>query len=159
VRLDGSAPDLAAACRRFDATLAAWGGIDLAIQTVGINGHFGFNEPGATVQAPSRVVALTGTTRESNSVYWPAGTIIPPAGLTLGVAQILAARHIVLLAYGAEKAPALARALLGPIDAGVPCSLLRLAPHLTVIADATAARDIASTGTMQRPAPGSASTL
>jgi glucosamine-6-phosphate deaminase len=159
LRLDGSAPDLAAACRHFDATLAAWGGIDLAVQTVGSNGHFGFNEPGATAEAQSRAVRLTRTTRESNSVYWPAGTSVPPDGLTMGVAQTLAARHVLLLAYGEEKATVLARALLGPIDDRVPCSLLRLAPRLTVIADATAARDITPVWTMQHHAPGSASSI
>jgi glucosamine-6-phosphate deaminase len=144
LRLHGQAPNLIEECRRFDAALAAWGGADLVVQSAGINGHFGFNEPGATPHMQSRTVELADATLKSNSAYWPDGARIPPIGLTMGVAQVLHARHVLLLAHGEQKAAALARALLGPIDSRVPCSLLRLAPRVTVIADTTAARDIAS---------------
>jgi glucosamine-6-phosphate deaminase len=135
----GDAPDPAADCARFDGALRAWGGIDLVVQSAGVNGHFGFNEPGSGPDAGSRLVRLAPSTREGNRVYWPAGTDLPEHGLTLGVAPILRARHVLLLARGAPKATALARALAGPIDPQVPCSLLRLAPRLTVVADETAA--------------------
>ena len=54
------------------------------------------------------------------------------------VRTVLRARHVLLLASGANKAAAVARALEGPVDEETPCSLLRLAPRLTVIADLAA---------------------
>lgn len=142
LRLDGDAPDLEGECRRFDRTLAEWGGIDLAVQTVGVNGHFGFNEPGAQRDSCSRTVLLTPATRAINGAYWPAGTHVPEQALTMGVAQILDARQILLLASGQSKAVALAHAWTGPIDEHVPCSLLRLAPNVTAMIDKEAAEGL-----------------
>lgn len=137
-RLAGDAPHLDEECRRFDESLHHLGTIALVVQSVGVNGHFGFNEPGATCDAPSRVVTLAPTTRARNATYWPDGARVPAQGLTMGVAATLRARHVLLLASGATKADALARAMEGPIDSAVPCSLLRLAPRLTVVADVAA---------------------
>ncbi len=143
LRASGDAPDLAAECRRFDAALAGVGRLDLVVQSIGVNGHFGFNEPGTRPDAPSRVVALRPSTVAVNAAYWLDGTAVPTRGLAMSVAATLAARHIVLLATGDSKAAVLARALQGPIDPGAPCSLLRLARRLTVIADVGAARHLA----------------
>lgn len=146
LRLVGDAPDLAAACRRFDAAIKALGGIDLVVQSVGPNGHFGFNEPGSSPEAPSRVVELAASTRRSNAYYWHDGARVPERGLTMGVRATVQARHVLLLASSALKAEALARALEGPIAERVPCSLLRLAPRLTVLADREAATGLRRDG-------------
>lgn len=148
LRLAGDAADPAAECRRFDAAIERWGGIDLVVQSIGVNGHFGFNEPGSAPDAGSRVVVLAPSTLESNARYWPDGARLPTHGLAMGVGVTLRARHVLLLAAGKRKAEALARAVDGPIDAAVPCSLLRLAPRLTVLADveASAALEHVDTG-------------
>jgi glucosamine-6-phosphate deaminase len=103
VRLRGEAADQAAECRRFDAEIETWGGIDLAVQTVGVNGHFGFNEPGCRPDDATRVVELTPSTRASNASYWPSGAQVPAFGLAMGPRTILRARHILLLAAGQAK--------------------------------------------------------
>ncbi len=138
LRLAGDAPDATAECRRFDAAIDGLGGIDLVVQSIGPNGHFGFNEPGSARDAPSRVVDLAASTHQSNSHYWPDGARVPERGLTMGVRATLRAKHVLLLASGAPKAEALARAVEGPIGEDVPCSLLRLATRLTILADAGA---------------------
>jgi len=135
LRLAGDSADPAGECARFDAALQRLGGLDLVVQSVGLNGHFGFNEPGSPRDAATRVVTLAPTTRESNAAYWPAGAAVPAQALALGVRPTLQAAHVLLLASGPRKAAALARALRGPIDEESPCSLLRLAPRLTIIAD------------------------
>jgi len=135
LRLAGDAPDATTECRRFDAAIDGLGGIDLVVQSIGPNGHFGFNEPGSVRDAPSRVVGLAASTHQSNSHYWPDGARVPERGLTMGVRATLRAKHVLLLASGASKAEALARAVEGPIGEDVPCSLLRLAPRLTILAD------------------------
>lgn len=135
LRLAGDSPFPHEACRAFDAQLERLGGLDLVIQSIGTNGHFGFNEPGCSREAVSRVVALAPSTRQSNANYWPPGARVPEFALTMGVRSTLRARHVLLLATGSSKAAALARCLDGPIDEEAPCSLLRLAPRLTVVAD------------------------
>ena len=139
LRLAGDAPEPAAECHYFDVAIERLGGIDLVVQSIGPNGHFGFNEPGSARDAPSRMVALAASTRQSNTDYWHDGARVPARGLTMGLRPTLQARHVLLLASGAIKAAALASAVEGPIGEGVPCSLLRLAPRLTILADAEAA--------------------
>ena len=52
---------------------------------------------------------------------------------------ILDARRCVLIAYGAGKADALARAVEGPVTEEVPASALQDHPDATVIVDGAAA--------------------
>lgn len=144
LRMAGDALNPDDECRRFDLAIEQAGGIDLVLQTIGVNGHFGFNEPGSSPTACSRAVELAPATREANGRYWPAGTAVPTHGLSMGLRQTLRARHILLLASGAEKARTLYDAMVGPIGGETPCSLLRLAPRLTVIADEAAGRLLAT---------------
>jgi glucosamine-6-phosphate deaminase len=139
VGFDVDGPDPAAACVAFDAAVTAVGGLDLVVLGLGRNGHVGMNEPGSAGDAPTRVVRLAPSTRASAIGY---GADPPPThGVTLGMAGILAAREIWLLATGAPKAEILHRALDGPVTPEVPASLLRHHSGLTVITD-----DIAATG-------------
>lgn len=133
--LDGSA-----ACTAFDDAVAAAGGLDLVVLGLGRNGHIGMNEPGSAVDAPTRVVLLTGSTREAARRY---GVDPPPThGVTLGMAGILATPEIWLLATGAEKADILGATLDGPLTSDVPASQLRDHPGLRIIVDAAAVRSV-----------------
>ncbi len=125
--------DAAAACRSFDAEIGALGGLDLVILGLGMNGHVGMNEPGTSADAPTRVIELAPSTMEAARSY---GAEPPPThGVTLGMAEILAAREVWLLARGPRKADILEAVLDGPVTPNVPASLLRGHPGLRVIAD------------------------
>lgn len=125
--------DPVAACASFDAEIAALGGLDLVVLGLGLNGHIGMNEPGTTAGATTRVVDLAPSTMEAARGY---GVDPPPTrGVTLGLAEILAAREIWLLVSGDRKAPILAATLDGPVTPSVPASLLRDHPGLRVMAD------------------------
>ncbi len=133
--LDGSDPT--AACAALDRAIAAHGGIDLVVLGLGRNGHVGMNEPGSAAGAPTRVVDLTPASRQAAIGY---GVDPPPThGVTLGMAGILAAPEIWLLATGPEKADVLAAALDEPVTPDVPASLLRDHPGLRVLVDVPAA--------------------
>ena len=132
--IDGPHPD---ACRSFDGRVAVAGGLDLVVLGLGRNGHVGMNEPGTPADAPTRVVELAPSTREAARGY---GVDPPPThGLTMGMAGILAAPEIWLLATGASKAGILAATLDVPVTADVPASLLRGHRGLRIIADEDAA--------------------
>lgn len=136
-QFDQAAPDGALEIARLGVLLTLWGGLDVAILGIGVNGHLAFNEPGSGRDSVSRLVSLTETTRESAHACWGGAT--PTHGLTLGLAEILGARRVLLLVNGAAKAEILQRALEGPVSAACPASFLQEHPALTVVADDAAA--------------------
>jgi glucosamine-6-phosphate deaminase len=144
IRLQGDAPDPEAACRAYDAAVNALGGIDLAILGLGPNGHLGFNEPPANADAPTRVVALTPESIESNGRYWGGADRVPRQALTAGMTTILGARRVILVVSGVHKRHILERTLHGPVTPDVPASFLQTAPIVTVFADRDAAPDTVS---------------
>ncbi len=128
----------AEACARVDAGIVAVGGLDLVVLGLGMNGHVGMNEPGSDAASVTRLVELAPSTRDAAVGY---GALVAPThGVTLGIASILAAREIWLLATGPRKAAILGAALDGPVTPDVPASLLRGHPGLRVIVDEAAGR-------------------
>jgi 6-phosphogluconolactonase/glucosamine-6-phosphate isomerase/deaminase len=95
--------DPAKECCRVEKQIALWGGIDYLLLGMGMNGHLALNEPGANFAEGARAAPLSRTTLETAPKYFPAG--MPPItrGITLGIANILAARRIQLLVSGAHK--------------------------------------------------------
>ncbi len=139
VLLNGIAPDPEAECARVEEEIRRIGGVDLAILGIGRNGHIAFNEPGSRVDSRTRLVALTDSTRRASRGCFPVGEEAPYTALTMGVSTILAARAILLLAIGPQKASILARALCGSVTGDIPASWLQQHPRLTIIADCQAA--------------------
>ncbi len=133
---DGAAADPQAEVRRVSAGLAAWGGLDLCLLGLGVNGHVAFNEPGTPPSAGARVVRLAGETRARN---FPGAADAPTHAVTLGLAEILAAREVWLLVTGADKRDALRAVIEGPVTLPVtlevPAARLKQHSRLIVLAD------------------------
>lgn len=125
----------------YEQAIAAAGGIDLQILGLGRNGHIGFNEPGSSADSRTRVVQLSAVTRSANAPQFP-GAEVPRRALTMGIATILEARSILMIATGAAKADALSAALDGPLSLDCPAAYLRRHPDVTVIADDAAASQL-----------------
>ncbi|MBO1077034.1 glucosamine-6-phosphate deaminase [Roseomonas marmotae] len=136
---DGMAPDPQAEADRYEAGIAAAGGIALQLLGLGRNGHIGFNEPGSSFASRSRVVRLAAHTRADNQRFFPAGEAVPERAITMGIATILEAREILLVVTGAAKAPTLGRALLQPPAEDCPASALQTHGAVTVLCDEAAA--------------------
>lgn len=138
--LNGRAPDLEAECRRYERAIHRAGGIDLQILGLGSNGHIGFNEPGASLIARTHRVRLTKATRRANAALFRGrAAAVPREALSMGMATILQARRIVMLATGAGKARCVARAVEGPLTTQVPASFVQLHRHAEVWLDRAAA--------------------
>lgn len=137
--LNGRATDLKAECRRYEDAIAAAGGIDLQILGIGANGHIGFNEPANGLCAHTHIADLEQESREANA-QWFGGdwTAVPQRALSMGMATILGARHIVLMATGAEKADAMFGMIEGLITPRLPASFLQVHPRVTVMLDEAA---------------------
>jgi galactosamine-6-phosphate isomerase len=133
---DGAAPEPARECARVSAALGAWGGADLAVLGLGLNGPLGLIEPAALL-APAAHVATLSETSLRHSMLRHARR--PTHGLTLGIAELLAARHVLLLVAGAHKRETLARLRRPGVTTELPASLLWLHPRVTCLCDEAAA--------------------
>lgn len=131
--------DLAASCAAYEALLVELGGVDVQLLGIGTDGHIGFNEPGSSLSSRTRLKTLTSATRLDNARFFSNVDEVPRHVVTQGLGTILDARHLLLLATGATKAAAVARAIEGPVAARWPASVLQLHPHATVVLDEAAA--------------------
>jgi glucosamine-6-phosphate deaminase len=140
---DGASDDLAHAVVGYEQQIEASGGVDLQLLGIGSDGHIGFNEPTSSLGSRTRLKTLTDATREDNARFFDDDVeAVPRHVLTQGIGTILNARHLVLIAMGESKAAPIALAIEGPLTAMVPASALQLHPHVTVIIDEPAARDL-----------------
>lgn len=135
---DGQARDLEKAAKDYD-HLIEQHDIDLQILGIGRNGHIGFNEPGTDFSSQTHVVNLTPSTIEANSRFFDRKEDVPTQALSMGIASIMSAKSIILFAYGAEKAEAIAAMVQGPLTTELPASVLQEHPDVTVILDEGAA--------------------
>jgi glucosamine-6-phosphate deaminase len=133
---------LEGAGERYEADLVASGGVDIQFLGIGGTGHIGFNEPGSSFGSLTRIKTLTERTRADNARFFDSPDDVPMHCLTQGLGTILRARHLILLAFGASKAAAIAAAIEGPLSASSPGSAVQLHPHVTVVVDEDAASQL-----------------
>lgn len=136
---DGAAADIPDACRAYEEAIAAAGGVDLQILGVGTDGHIAFNEPGSSFASRTRIKSLLEQTRRDNARFFSSLADVPHHVLTQGLGTIMDARHVILLATGAQKAQAVRDFVEGPVAAICPASILQFHPHATVLLDEAAA--------------------
>lgn len=137
-------------CAGYEAAIRNAGGIDLQILGIGRDGHIGFNEPSSSLGSRTRPKTLSRTTIDDNRRDFSPGEEMPMSAITMGIGTILESRRIVLLASGAAKAKAVAKAIEGPITASVSASALQLHPDVTCLIDEDAAAELAQTDYYRR---------
>jgi glucosamine-6-phosphate deaminase len=135
----GVGADMGAEATRYERLLAENGPVDLQVLGLGVNGHIGFNEPGTPFSSRTHVVQLTDSTIAANSRFFTTKAEVPRQAITMGVASIMSAREIMLLATGDSKAQAVKAALEGEVTTQVPASVLQTHPAVTIILDPAAA--------------------
>jgi galactosamine-6-phosphate isomerase len=136
VSFDGQAADPQVECARVARWLAEHGPIDTCVLGLGINGHLGFNEPAAYLQPHAHVAQLSAASLAHVMVQQARSR--PTNGLTLGMADILQARQVLLLVSGPTKRGPLRRLLSSQIGADFPASLLWLHPNVLLLCDSEA---------------------
>ena len=138
--LNGVAADLNAECDRYEAAIAAAGGIDLQLLGIGTNGHIGFNEPGDYLPVRTHRVRLMESTRRDNAMLFDNDpSRVPMEALSMGIGTILRARRIVLVATGGKKADCIRQAASGRLTTHVPASMLQVHADVELILDKEAA--------------------
>ncbi|MHC6592310.1 glucosamine-6-phosphate deaminase [Arthrobacter sp. C152] len=139
---DGAATDIPGACAAYEEAIRTAGGIDLQLLGVGTDGHIAFNEPGSSFASRTRIKSLIEQTRRDNARFFKSLAEVPHHVLTQGLGTIMEARHVILLATGAQKAQAVRDFVEGPVAAICPASVLQFHPHATVLVDEAAASSL-----------------
>jgi len=138
--LNGAAEDLDVECEKYEAAIEAAGGIDLQLLGIGRNGHIGFNEPADALTSRTHRVRLAESTRRDNAALFGGDmTRVPREALSMGMATILRAGTVLLIATGERKAECVERALRGPISTHLPASFLQLHRRVELYLDREAA--------------------
>lgn len=135
---DGSNLNVTKVINHYNQILATYP-IDTQILGIGNNGHIGFNEPGTPFDSQTHKVKLTPATINANARFFTSRKDVPTEAYTMGIGSILQAKHIILLAFGEQKADAINKMVNGKITTAVPASALQQHPNVTVILDKQAA--------------------
>ena len=135
--------EVEAACTRStSATSQRAGGIDFQILGIGKTGHIGFNEPGSGADSRTRLVHLDAVTRRDAAADFFGEEFVPKEAITMGVATILDAREIALLATGEHKARIISRSVEGEINLEIAATFLQRHPNTTFYVDRAAGADL-----------------
>ena len=135
---DGMAKDVDMECRIMNGEIEHAGGIDCMLVGIGLNGHIGFNEPGVDIELRAHEQELHGSTLASGQLYFNEPTAIAK-GITLGMAQVMNARTLLLLANGISKSEIIHKACDGPVTNEVPASYIQKHRHAVLMIDKEAA--------------------
>ncbi|MDE5810493.1 MAG: glucosamine-6-phosphate deaminase [Muribaculaceae bacterium] len=141
--LNGNAPDPEAECRRYEEKILSYGGIDLFMGGVGPDGHIAFNEPGSSLTSRTRMKTLTKDTIIANSRFFDNNVdLVPKTALTVGVGTVMAAKSVLLIVNGYNKARALKHGVEGGISQMWTISALQMHPKALIIADEDACMEL-----------------
>ncbi|MEP6730234.1 MAG: glucosamine-6-phosphate deaminase [bacterium] len=129
-------------CRRYEAAIGEAGGIDFQILGIGKTGHIGFNEPGSGADSRTRLVHLDAVTRRDAAADFFGEEFVPKEAVTMGVATILDAREIALLATGEHKSRIIKRSVEGEINLEIAATFLQRHAKTTFYVDSAAGEDL-----------------
>ena len=141
--LNGMAEDLEAECARYEAKIASYGGIDLFLGGIGVDGHLAFNEPFTSLTSRTGVRLLTTDTRIVNSRFFGNDPEkVPARALSVGVGTVMDAREVLILINGHNKARALAASVEGGVSQKWTCSALQMHPAAIIACDEPACGEL-----------------
>jgi glucosamine-6-phosphate deaminase len=123
------------------------GGIDFQLLGIGKTGHIGFNEPGSGYESRTRLVTLDTVTRRDAAADFFGEEYVPREAITMGVATIMDAREIAILATGEHKSSIVRRAVEGEVDVEVAATFLQRHPNTTFYVDRAAAAELTRVAT------------
>lgn len=135
---DGLSHDPEKQCAQIGKTIADKGGIDLMVVGVGMNGHIGFNEPGASPDLYAHVVPLDATTQSVGQKYFKEQTKLTH-GITMGLKNLMESKKAILMASGEKKSEVMRKALEENISTAIPASIIRKHANSVVMLDEGAA--------------------
>lgn len=130
---------IAKKCEEYDMDLQRMGELDYLLLGLGSKGNIGFNMPGSNLYSQTRLVMLDGDSRKDVAHAFGSMDKVPISGITMGVADMLKAKHITLLAWGEQKAGSIKEMVEGKVTDAVPASILQSHEDTSVVIDLSAA--------------------
>lgn len=138
--INGLAQDPQTEAARYNQLLAQQQ-IDLAILGIGPGSHIAFNEQGTPFDSQTHLATLSQETIRRDQQE--RGQNTPIYAITQGIANILAAEKILLIAYGSNKGEYLKPALFEPVSVQYPASALRrVGEKVNILIDQQAANTL-----------------
>ena len=131
--------------KEYDEILARLGTVDIQVLGIGSNGHIAFNEPGISFDYTTHVVDLVPETIAANARFFNSLDEVPKTAVSMGIASILKAKEIILLAFGKGKAEAIRAMFEDEISTVCPATALQNHPNVYVFVDEAAASLLSST--------------
>ena len=135
-------------CRLYEQRIESFGGIDVAVLGIGRVGNIGFNEPGSRLNSTTRLILLDNDSRNEASKMFGSIESTPVSSITMGVATILSAKKVYLLAWGEEKAKMVKECVEGNVTDTIPASYLQTHNNAHIAIDLSAAANLTR---IQRP--------
>ena len=135
---NGCASDLKAEGEAYDKLIKDLGGIDLQLLGIGLDGHIGFNEPADEFEKKTHVTDLKESTIEANKRFFASIDDVPRQALSMGIGTIMAAKKILVVVSGKDKAEIVKKAFQGPVTPQVPASILQMHKDVVLVADEAA---------------------
>lgn len=135
---NGQAVDMDKECREYSEALES-AKLDVQLLGIGTNGHIGFNEPYTPFDSRTHVVKLTANTLKDNSRFFDDINEMPTHAVTMGLADIMSAQEIILVATGKHKAEVMAELFHSPITDAMPASVLKQHQNVFILMDEEAA--------------------
>ena len=141
--LNGLAEDPEAECARYEAKIASYGGIDLFMVGIGVDGHLAFNEPFTSLTSRTGLRTLTTDTRIVNSRFFDNDPEkVPAYALSVGIGTVTDAKEVIILINGHNKARALAKSVEGNVSQKWTCSALQMHPAAIIACDESACDEL-----------------
>ena len=115
-------------CKRIQDELAARGPVDICILGLGLNGHIALNEPADGLEPGPHVAKLSSKSIQHSMLSGVRKK--PNFGLTLGIADILQSKMVLMLISGNEKKEITRLFLTGKVSTRLPASFLWIHPNV-----------------------------
>ncbi|CAN6674370.1 hypothetical protein TRVA0_052S00694 [Trichomonascus vanleenenianus] len=142
--LNGQAADPDKECAEYEEKIKRIGGIHLFMGGIGNNGHIAFNEVGSTIDSVTRKIDLDESTIQANARFFSSPEEVPRSALSVGIATVLGAREVVILAFGSAKSTAVRNSLEGEMGPACPGSYTQTHTRCTFVLDEAAASGLTS---------------
>jgi len=141
--LDGNAPDLIAACDRYEHEISRVGGIELFLGGIGPDGHIAFNEPGSSLQSRTRIKTLAYDTIVANARFFGGNIkLVPKQALTVGVGTVMDAREVLIIITGLAKANALYKCIEEGVNHMWTVSAIQMHKCAVIVCDEDATNEL-----------------
>ncbi len=129
-------------CLEYEEKIRSLGGLDFQLLGIGRTGHIGFNEPGSNLNSRTRVITLDHITREDAAESFQGIENVPRKAITMGIASVMSAKRVVLLAWGQKKSLVVKEAIEDAISGQNPSTYLQAHKNVTFILDEDAASEL-----------------